>query len=79
MDQFYSKYASLYDRVIGLNVHNAGKHIPYFVSLWGGLHEWSNFGYENQNGELLKMVSGTGDVKAQFFRSKRLDKTFSHI
>lgn len=73
LDKFYSLFSSLYeDCVVGLNVHNAGKHLSYFVSLYGGLHEWSNFGYENQNGELLKMVSGTGDVKCQFFRTKRL-------
>ena len=70
-EQFYRDYGTLYgDKNCGLNVHNIGTHVVDFFRTWGSVTEWSNFGYEDENGHLVKSVSGTGDVSRQLFRMK---------
>lgn len=66
LDLFYSQFADLYGAASsGLNVHNVGSHIVYYVRKWGPLFGWSTFGFEDWNASLLKTIHGTGDVTKQ--------------
>ncbi|WAR15824.1 hypothetical protein MAR_030418 [Mya arenaria] len=51
----------------GLNVHNIGAHLVYYVRQWGPLFYWSCFGFEDNNAEVLKSVHGTGDSCLNMF------------
>ena len=59
------------DQYEGLNIHNICKHATDFVKMWGGFQHWSNFGFESENGNLVKYVHGTGDVKKQLFHNRK--------
>ena len=49
LDKFYEDYALLYgEGSCGLNVHNIGAHLVYFVEQWGPLWGWSCFGFEDR-------------------------------
>ena len=66
----------------GLNIHNIEIHVVDFVRSWGSVSEWSNFGYEDENGHLMKEVAGTGNVTLELFRMKLVDsavKSFKNI
>lgn len=63
LSQFYSSFAELYSQgSCGLNVHNAGCHLAYFVEQWGPVWAWSCFHFEDCNAMLLGNVHGTGNV-----------------
>ena len=63
---FYTDFSSLYgEGSCGLNVHNVGVHLAFYVRLWGPLFAWSCFGFEDWNTALLQAVHGTGDVARQ--------------
>lgn len=63
---FYRDFCKLYgEGGCGLNVHNVGAHLVFYVRLWGPLFAWSCFGFEDWNAVLLQAVHGTGDVTKQ--------------
>lgn len=66
LDVFYRDFCKLYgEGGCGLNVHNVGAHLVFYVRLWGPLFAWSCFGFEDWNAVLLQAVHGTGDVTKQ--------------
>lgn len=66
LDTFYKDFAKLYRLgSCGLNVHNIGAHLTFYVRLWGPLYSWSCFGFEDWNATLLQSAHGTGDVTNQ--------------
>lgn len=66
LDSFYNSFATLYgEGSCGLNVHNVGAHLVFYVRLWGPLFAWSCFGFEDWNAAILQSVHGTGDVTRQ--------------
>lgn len=66
LDAFYADFSDLYGKgSCGLNVHNAGAHLIYFVKQWGPLWAWSCFGFEDMNSFILQAVHGTGNVTKQ--------------
>lgn len=71
LDDFYSRFENLYDSgSCGLNVHNAGRHLVYYVRQWGPLWAWSCFAFEDANAMLLQSAHGTGDVTNQVIKNK---------
>lgn len=72
--KFYEQFSELYkEGSCGLNVHNVGCHLVHYVTEWGPLYCWSAFGFEDINGQLLRMVHGTGDVTNQLMQMKQID------
>ena len=70
-DKFYEQFAEFYGiENCGLNIHNTGIHVADFVRSWGSVSEWSNFGYEDENGHLIKGVAGIGNVTLELFSMK---------
>lgn len=66
LDAFYREFSQLYgEGSCGLNVHNVGAHLVFYVRLWGPIFAWSCFGFEDWNAVLLQAVHGTGDVTRQ--------------
>jgi len=71
LDNFYKDFAELYgEGSCGLNVHNVGAHMCFYVKQWGPLFAWSCFGFEDCNAEILSFAHGTGDVTKQLLRMK---------
>ncbi|XP_070537874.1 uncharacterized protein [Ptychodera flava] len=71
LDVFYRDFENLYGRgSCGLNVHNIGYHLVYYVRQWGPLFGWSCFGFEDWNASLLQSVHGSGDVTRQLLVKK---------
>ena len=71
LDKFYKQMAELYNEGgCGLNIHNIGSHLVYFVKRWGPLWAWSCFAFEDANAAILKAVHGTGDVTKQYLHFK---------
>lgn len=69
LDSFYEQFPNLYGQgSCGLNVHNIGAHMVFFVRMWGPLWSWSCFAFEDWNAALLQSVHGTGDVTKQCLR-----------
>jgi hypothetical protein len=69
LDKFYSSFEKLYGRgSCGINVHNAGAHLIYYVKKLGPLWAWSCFSFEDCNAVLLQTVHGTGNVLKQVMR-----------
>lgn len=72
LDSFYSSFENLYGRgSCGINVHNAGAHLTFYVKQLGPLWAWSCFSFEDANAMLLKTVHGTGNVLKQVMRIKQ--------
>jgi hypothetical protein len=72
LDEFYSDFETLYGGdACGLNVHNAGAHLAFYVAEWGPLWAWSCFAFEDSNAVLLQAVHGTGNVVHQIMRFKQ--------
>ena len=66
LDSFYSRFSTPYgEGSCGLNVHNVGAHLVFYVRLWGPIFAWSCFGFEDWNASILQAVHGTGDVTRQ--------------
>lgn len=66
LDSFYKSFSDLYgEGSCGLNIHNLGAHLVFYVRLWGPLFSWSCFGFEDWNAAILQSVHGTGDVTRQ--------------
>ena len=65
---YFSLYLHEGEGSCGLNFHNLS-HLVKYVKAWGLLWAWSCFGFENMNGEVLKLVHSTGNVakEVQFF------------
>ena len=69
LDLFYKKFSNLYgEGSCGLNVHNIGRHLTYYVEHWGPLFGWTCFCFEDFNAQLLNYAHGTGDVTNQIFK-----------
>ena len=49
------------------------------VREWGPLYSWSTFGFEDINGQLMKMIHGTGDITLQLFHMKETHNTVSSL
>lgn len=63
LDTFYKDFANLYGQgSCGLNVHNVGAHLVFYVRRWGPIYCWSCIGFEDWNAAILQSVHGTGDV-----------------
>ncbi|WAQ99784.1 hypothetical protein MAR_024157 [Mya arenaria] len=72
LDRFYTSFEKLYGRgSCGINIHNAGAHIVYYVKKFGPLWAWSCFAFEDCNALLLKTVHGTGNVLKQVMRIRQ--------
>lgn len=66
LDAFYRDFPQLYgEESCGLNVHNVGAHLVFYVRLWGPIFAWSCLGFEDWNAVILQAVHGTGDVTRQ--------------
>jgi len=71
LERFYEDFCQLYgEGSCGLNVHNIGCHLVYYVRLWGPLFCWSCFGFEDSNADLLNAVHGTGNVLKPVLKMK---------
>lgn len=71
LERFYKDFSQLYgEGSCGLNVHNIGSHLVYYVRLWGPLFCWSCFGFEDSNAELLNAAHGTGCVLKPVLKMK---------
>lgn len=69
LDAFYEQFSTLYGKgSCGLNVHNIGAHMVFYVRMWGPLWSWSCFAFEDWNAALLQSVHGTGNVTKQCLR-----------
>ena len=80
LDSFYEQFARLYgEGSCGLNVHNIGAHLVFYVRMWGPLWAWSCFPFEDWNAALLQSVHGTGDVTKQCLRMKEFQLKLSCI
>ena len=74
LQQFYASFERLYgEGSCGLNVHNAGLHLSYYVKLWGPMWCWSCFPFEDVNSVLLKSVHGTGVVLRQAMKYRQAE------
>jgi hypothetical protein len=63
LSAFYKAIPQLYGlKICGLNVHNVGAHLVWYVRQCGPLCAWSCFPYEDMNGNVLSWVHGTGNV-----------------
>ena len=72
LDSFYANFEELYSRgSCGLNVHNAGRHLVYYVKRFGPLWAWSCFPFEDSNASLLQSTHGTGSVMKQVFEYRQ--------
>ena len=72
LDEFYAEFEALYGGgSCGLNVHNAGAHLGFYVAEWTPLWAWSCFAFEDSNAMLLQAVHGTGNVVNQVIRFKQ--------
>ena len=79
-DEFYKLFPILYSEgSCGLNFHNVGFHLVRYVREWGPLYSWSTFGFEDINGQLMKMIHGTGDITLQLFHMKEIHNTVSSL
>ena len=68
---FYSHFEHLYGRgSCGINIHNTGEHLVWYVKLWGPLWAWSCFPFEDNNAVVLKSVHGTGNVVKQLLQQR---------
>jgi hypothetical protein len=68
---FYHQFPILYSTSrgsCGLNVHNVGSHLVYFVRQWGPIWAWSCFPFEDSNHGLLQSVHGTGLITKQVMK-----------
>ena len=80
LDSFYMHFSEYYGAgSCGLNVHNIGAHLVFYTRLWGPLHCWSCFGFEDNNATILKAVHGTGDVTKQILRFKMTQLSISGV
>lgn len=71
LERFYKDFSQLYgEGSCGLNVHNIGSHLVYYVRLWGPLFCWSCFGFEDSNADLLNAAHGTGNVLKPVLKMK---------
>ncbi len=74
LDSFYKGFADLYGKgSCGLNVHNIGAHLVFYVRMFGPLWAWSCFAFEDWNAALLQSVHGTGDVTMQCLQLKEME------
>lgn len=72
LQKFYSEFAGLYGAgSCGLNVHNIGLHMVYYVNLLGPIWCWSCFPFEDINSMVTKIVHGTGNVTRQIMKIKQ--------
>ena len=80
LDTFYKDFANLYgEGTCGLNVHNIGAHLAFFVRMWGPIWGWSCFAFEDLNAAVLQSVHGTGDVTKQCLRMKEIQMKLSSV
>ncbi len=80
LNSFYQQFTTLYEEgTCGLNVHNVGAHLVFFVRMWGPLWAWSCFAFEDWNAALLQGVHGTGDVTMQCIRMKQIQLKLSSV
>lgn len=78
LSKFYEEFAALYgEGSCGLNVHNIGAHLVYFVKQWGPLWAWSCFPYEDANAAILQAVHGTGNVTRQIMNIQAAESAIS--
>ena len=79
-DEFYKLFPILYSEgSCGLNFHNVGFHLVRYVRELRPLYSWSTFELEDINGQLMKMVHGTGDITLQLFHMKEIHNTVSSL
>ncbi|XP_048255342.1 uncharacterized protein LOC125381981 [Haliotis rufescens] len=72
LESFYKKFGDLYPPgSCGLNVHNIGEHLCFYVKEWGPMWAWSCFAFEDANAMLLQSVHGTGNVLKQVMRARQ--------
>lgn len=80
LDAFYKQFQELYGKgSTGLNVHNIGAHLVFYVKLWGPLWSWSCFPFEDLNSVILRSVHGTGDVTKQCLRLREIELKLNKI
>lgn len=80
LDDFYKNFSQLYEEgSCGLNVHNFGAHLVFYVRSWGPLWAWSCFPFEDWNSALLSSVHGTGIVTRQCLRVREIQLQISNI
>ena len=80
LDLFYKEYSTLYgEGSCGLNVHNIGCHLAYYVKQWGPLFGWHCFGFEDYNARILDYAHGTGDVTSQILRRQNACRYLSAV
>lgn len=80
LDTFYKQFQVLYGKgSTGLNVHNIGAHLVFYVQLWGPLWSWSCFPFEDLNSVILRSVHGTGDVTKQCLRLREIELKLNKI
>ena len=73
LTEFYKLFPQLYNKgLCGLNMHNIGSHLTYFVRKWGPLWAWSCFPFEDANAAILSSVHGTGDVTQQCIKVREI-------
>ncbi|CAG2213138.1 unnamed protein product [Mytilus edulis] len=71
LSKFYKDFAILYgEGSSGLNVHNIGQHLVFYVQHWGPIFAWSCFGFEDANANILSFAHGTKDVTKQILGMK---------
>ena len=69
LQEFYRSFGEIYGPgSCGLNVHNAGLHMTWYVRQLGPLWAWNCFGFEDSNAMLLQSVHGTGCVMRQIMK-----------
>lgn len=69
LNKFVGEFETLYDlKFCSINIHQL-LHLPDCVRRLGPLWTFSCFEYENINGQLLKLVHGTGHIATQIARS----------
>lgn len=72
LQKFHSQFPALYgEGSCGLNIHNIGCHMVYYVKLFGPLWSWSCFPFEDINSMVTKTVHGTGNVTKQIMKLKQ--------
>lgn len=48
LHKFYEQFAELYGKgSCGLNIHNVGAHMVFYVQMWGPFWAWSCFPFED--------------------------------
>ncbi|XP_078365460.1 uncharacterized protein LOC144649753 [Oculina patagonica] len=76
---FYAQFKDIYgEGSCGLNFHNLS-HLVKYVRAWGPLWAWSCFGFENMNGEVLKLVHGTGIVAKEVIWNVCIQRRMSSL